>query len=193
MNAGKDRVCPVELSGSLDNKLRRWLQNPLKILSPFIETGMTVLDLGCGPGFFSVEMAHLVGESGRVIASDLQAGMLQKLRAKIEGTELESRITLHQCQKDKIGVSAKVDFVLLFYMVHEVRNKEAFFKEIASILKPDGQVLLVEPPFHVSNGAFAATIRTAQGVGLTPTDRPKIIFSKAAVLRPAVEKTTLTG
>jgi ubiquinone/menaquinone biosynthesis C-methylase UbiE len=193
MNTGKHRVCPVELSGSLDNKLRRWLQNPLKILSPFIETGMTVLDLGCGPGFFSVEMARLVGESGQVVASDLQAGMLQKLRAKIEGTELANRITLHQCQKDKIGVSTKVDFVLLFYMVHEVRNKEAFFKEIASILKPDGQVLLVEPPFHVSNADFTATIQTAQGVGLTPTDRPKIRFSKAAVLRPAVEKTTLTS
>jgi ubiquinone/menaquinone biosynthesis C-methylase UbiE len=192
MNAGRDHVCPVGLSGSLDNKIRKWLQNPRKILAPYIDMGMTVLDLGCGPGFFAVEMAHLVGESGRVIASDLQAGMLQKIRTKIEGTELENRITLHQCQTDKIDVSAKVDFVLLFYMVHEVRNKEAFFREIASILKPDGKVLLVEPPLHVSNAAFAATIRTAQGVGLRPTDRPKISFSKAAVLRPAVEKTTLT-
>ncbi|MFZ1983016.1 MAG: class I SAM-dependent methyltransferase [Desulfatitalea sp.] len=193
MNAGRDHVCPVGLSGSLDNKIRKWLQNPRKILGPYIDMGMTVLDLGCGPGFFSVEMAHLVGESGRVIASDLQAGMLQKLRTKIEGTELENRITLHQCQKDKIGVSAKVDFVLAFYMVHEVRNKEAFFKEIASILKPDGQVLLVEPPLHVSKAAFAETIRTAQGVGLTPTDRPNIRFSKTAVLRSAVEKTSPTG
>ncbi len=52
-----ERVCPVALSGSLDNSIRRWLQNPKKILSPYIKEGMTVLDVGCGPGFFSIEMA----------------------------------------------------------------------------------------------------------------------------------------
>jgi ubiquinone/menaquinone biosynthesis C-methylase UbiE len=53
---------------------------------------MTVLDLGCGPGFFSIAMAQMTGASGRVIAVDLQSGMLQKLNAKIQGTELESAI-----------------------------------------------------------------------------------------------------
>nr|CBH38630.1 hypothetical protein BSM_21070 [uncultured archaeon] len=44
---------------------------------------MTALDLGCGPGFFSVEMAIMVGEYGLVIATDLQEGLLQKLKNKI--------------------------------------------------------------------------------------------------------------
>ena len=70
-------VCPAALAGSLDNRIRRWFQNPQKILSPYIKEGMTVLDIGCGPGFFSVEIAHLVGKTGRVIAADLQEGMLQ--------------------------------------------------------------------------------------------------------------------
>jgi ubiquinone/menaquinone biosynthesis C-methylase UbiE len=39
---------------------------------------MTVLDIGCGPGFFTIDMARMVGDSGRVIAADLQAAMLQK-------------------------------------------------------------------------------------------------------------------
>jgi hypothetical protein len=42
----KTRVCPVERAGSLDNGIRKWLQNPRKILGPYIEEGMTVLDLG---------------------------------------------------------------------------------------------------------------------------------------------------
>lgn len=52
MNEVKNRVCPVELAGSLDNKIRKWFQNPQKILAPYIKEGMKVLDIGCGPGFF---------------------------------------------------------------------------------------------------------------------------------------------
>lgn len=183
MDEGKNRVCPVELAGSLDNRFRRWFQDPQKILGPYIKEGMTVLDLGCGPGFFTVEIARMVGESGRVIASDLQEGMLQKLKDKIAGTGLEKRIILHRCKKDRIDVSEVVDFVLAFYMVHEVQNKEAFFKEIGSLLQPRGQVLVVEPPFHVTKTAFEETLRVAQSVGLTLAERPKIPLSKAVILR----------
>jgi ubiquinone/menaquinone biosynthesis C-methylase UbiE len=97
VNHGKNRVCPVKRAGSLDNRFRRWLQDPQKILRPYIKEGMTVLDVGCGPGFFTVDMALMVGKSGRVIAADLQAGMLQKLREKIQETELEECIVLHKC------------------------------------------------------------------------------------------------
>jgi ubiquinone/menaquinone biosynthesis C-methylase UbiE len=183
MGDRKNRVCPVTIAGSLDNRIRRWLQNPRKILGPYIKEGMTVLDLGCGPGFFSLDIAQMVGKSGRVIASDLQEGMLQKLRDKIQGTELEERIKLHQCQENRIGVSENVDFVLAFYMVHEVPNQERFFDEIGSIVKPNGQVLVVEPPFHVSEKAFEKTIRTAQGAGFQPAARPKLLLSKAVILQ----------
>jgi len=110
------RMCPVERAGGLDNRVRRLLQNPQKILGNYVKEGMTVLDLGCGPGFFSVEMNKMVGESGMVIAADLQEGMLQKVKDKIRGTEIEKRIKLHKCEEDKIGVSENVDFILAFYM-----------------------------------------------------------------------------
>jgi ubiquinone/menaquinone biosynthesis C-methylase UbiE len=183
MGDRKHRVCPVEVSGSLDNRVRRWLQSPQKILKPYIEQGMTVLDMGCGPGFFSIELAQMVGNSGRVIACDLQERMLQKLRAKIKGTELEKRIILHQCDEDKIGLSEQVDFILAFYMVHEVPEQENFFNEITSLLKPDGQVFLAEPSFHVSRKAFEETIRKAQKAGLTPVERPRMFLSKAVILK----------
>ncbi len=180
-----ERVCPVALSGSLDNSIRRWLQNPEKILRPYIKEGMTVLDVGCGPGFFSLEMARMVGKSGRVIAADMQEGMLQIVKEKVKGTELEERILLHKCGEDNIGVSEPVDFVLLFYMVHEVPNKEHFFNEIRTILKPQGQVLIVEPPFHVSKSAFEETIRIATDAGLIVIERPKMFFSRAVLLKKA--------
>ncbi len=183
VNDEKLRVCPVERAGSLDNRVRKWLQDPQKIMGPYIEEGMTVLDLGCGPGFFSIDMAQMVGKSGRVIAADLQEGMLQKLRDKIQGTELEPRITLHKCEENKTGVSEEIDFALAFYMVHEVPNQEEFFNEIGVMLKPKGQVLIVEPPFHVSKSAFEETLRKARNAGLTLVERPKVFFSKAAVLK----------
>ncbi len=183
MSDRNNRVCPVERAGSLDNRIRRWLQNPQKILRPYIEKGMTVLDIGCGPGFFSIDMAQLVGKSGRVIATDLQEGMLQKLREKIQGTALEERITLHKCEENKIGVSENVDFVLVFYMFHEVPNQEEFLNEIGSTLKPNGQVLIVEPPFHVSKPTFEEIIRKARNAGFTLIERPKVFLSKTAVLK----------
>lgn len=54
---------------------------------------MTVLDLGCGPGFFSIVLAEMFGNPGRVIATDLQEGMLQKLNEKNRGTQVEERIS----------------------------------------------------------------------------------------------------
>jgi len=183
MSRDHTRVCPVELGGSLDNRIRRWVQNPRNILRPFIKEGMTVLDFGCGPGFFSIDMAQMVGGSGRVIAADLQEGMLQKVRNKIKGTELENRITLHKSEENKIGLSEKVDFVLLFYMVHEVPDGAALFREIKTILKPKGQVFLVEPPLHVSKKAFEDTVKKATDASLTVVDRPKIFLNKTVLLQ----------
>ena len=144
---------------------------------------MIVLDIGCGPGFFSIEIAQMVGKSGRVIAADLQEGMLQKLRSKIQGTELEKRVTLHKCEENKIGLSEHVDFILLFYMVHEVPNMEGLFSEIETILKPKGQVFIVEPPFHVSKKAFENTVKKAINAGLLVVERPKLLLNKAVILK----------
>jgi ubiquinone/menaquinone biosynthesis C-methylase UbiE len=183
MRDKKNRVCPVELAGSLDNRFRMWLQNPQKILGPYIKEGMTVLDFGCGPGFFTVEIAKMVGSSGRVIATDLQEGMLQKLEDKIAGTELEERVSLHKCEEDKIGVSENVDFILAFYMIHELADQGGFFNEISSILKQNGQVLIVEPPFHVSKAVFEETVGKARAAGFTPVEGPKVFLSKTVVLK----------
>jgi ubiquinone/menaquinone biosynthesis C-methylase UbiE len=124
-----------------------------------------------------------VGESGQVIAADLQEGMLDRLRKKIQNTELQDRIILHKCHKNKIGLSDQVDFVLAFYMLHEVPDQEGFFHETGRILRSKGEVLIVEPPFHVSKPAFEATIQKAQKVGFVLRERPKVLLSKTALLK----------
>ncbi len=185
MEPDRTRVCPVELAGGLDNKIRRWLQNPERILSPFVKEGMKVLDLGCGPGFFSIAMAGMVGKAGKVFSADLQEGMLQKVCEKIKGTEVEKRIQLVQCDREKINLHEKVDFILAFYMVHEVPDKNSLFRQLKDVLKDQGQFLLVEPKlFHVSREEFAETTRIAEGIGFHVGQGPRLGLSWTAILKP---------
>jgi ubiquinone/menaquinone biosynthesis C-methylase UbiE len=184
MKQDRNRVCPVELASSLDSRIRRWFQNPYEIVAPYIKQGMTVLDVGCGPGFFSIEMAKLVGPGGKVISADLQEGMLRELGNKIRGTVLEERITCVTCDRDKINISDMVDFILAFYMVHEVPDKNSFFKQLVAVLNQGGQLLLVEPKlFHVSRKAFELTTKIAEDSGFIIYPGPKLRFSWSAVLR----------
>lgn len=74
------------------------------------------MDLGCGPGFFSLAMAKLVGENGKVVSVDIQDEMLQILKRKSEREGLSSRIVLHKALPEKLDISEMVDFALAFYM-----------------------------------------------------------------------------
>lgn len=181
-NLENNQVCPVEIAGGLDNAVRRFLQNPQKILKPYIRTGMTVLDMGCGPGFFTIEIAKMLNHSGKVIAADLQEGMLEKVRQKISGTELEQSIVLHKCQSETIGIKEKVDFVLAFYMVHEVPNQDKLFLELKSILKPNGKIFIVEPNFHVTKKSFETMLKRAKSIGFKIAERPKSFLNRAVIL-----------
>jgi len=183
MAAERNRVCPVELADSLDSRVRRWFQNPRKILGPFVSEGKVALDLGCGPGFFSVELARLVGPHGRVIAADLQQGMLDKLARKVEGTEYSPRIRLVKCDQSGLNIADKVDFILTFYMVHEVPDQPALFRQLFPLLNEKGRYLLVEPKlFHVSRGQFRDTLRHAQAAGFVSAPGPRLLLSWSAVL-----------
>jgi ubiquinone/menaquinone biosynthesis C-methylase UbiE len=175
-------VCPAEFAGALDSAIRRLIQKPRKILRPYIREGMTVIDLGCGPGYFTVELARMVGEKGKVIAVDLQQEMLNKMTVKIKGTDLEKIVEAHLCEADRIGIMRKVDFVLAFWMVHEVPDQKKMFEELISILNPDGRIWIIEPKFHVTERSFKEMLTRLELAGFEIIDRPKISLSRTALL-----------
>jgi ubiquinone/menaquinone biosynthesis C-methylase UbiE len=177
-----NRICPVERSRGLDNAFRKLLQNPRKILKPYLSPGDKVLDYGCGPGFFTFAIAQLVGESGTVYAADLQDGMLEKVRNKISITGLQSRIKLHKCEQSAINLNDTVDFILAFYVIHEVVNQEEIFKEFRQILSPNGKVLIIEPDFRVSKNDFNIMITRLEKTGFKISEKPKISFSRSILL-----------
>jgi ubiquinone/menaquinone biosynthesis C-methylase UbiE len=120
-----------------------------------------------------------------VVAVDLQEGMLQKVRDKIRGSEVEGNIVLHKCEEDRLGVSGSFDLVFLFYVVHEVPDRRALFRELVPLLKDGGLVYVEEPPFEVSRKAFGETLRIAGDAGLEVVGRPKRFPDRAAVLKRA--------
>jgi ubiquinone/menaquinone biosynthesis C-methylase UbiE len=180
-----DHVCPWWFAYSFDNPLRWLVHNPEKMLQEFIKEGSTVVDIGCGMGYFSIGMAKLVGAKGRVIAVDLQEKMLERVRHRAQQKGLLSRITLHKCSADKLGVNEQADFALGFWMVHEVRNKDAFFNEIVTFLKPGARFLLVEPRMHVTETYFRKITDIAIKAGLKQCYEEKIGLSRALIFLKA--------
>ncbi len=176
-----ERPMPVENASGIDNGFRKLVHNPRKILKKHINEGMVVLELGCGPGFFTPEIAKMVGKSGKVIAADLQDGMLQKLRVKIEGMDIKERVELHKCEEDRIGLSEKVDLVLAFLMMHEVVDKRKTLAEIKSILKPGGRLYIMEMIMHPPKENFEETINIAQELGFKEAEKPSFLLSRAMI------------
>ena len=170
----KGDVCSHKHSFFLDNFFRKLIQNPKKIVGEYIHDGNIVIDLGCGPGYFSIDMAKMVGESGKVIAVDIQKEMLKKVEKKAKKYSLDHRIKFHTCPQDQIGLNEdiKADFILGFYMVHETPDHINFLKEVKTLLKKGGKFLLVEPGFHVSKAHFKKITRDIEDIGFIILDTP---------------------
>ncbi len=158
-------VCPWWLCFTFDNIFRKLIHNPYKMLSPFIKEGDTVLDVGPGMGYFTIPMAKMVGEKGRIIAADIQERMLLALKKRAQQAGVEKRVIGHLSSNDSLGIKEQVDFILAFYMVHEVPDTKRFLNELFSVLKVNGTFLLVEPPFHVTKDSFVETVNLAVQAG----------------------------
>ena len=180
--AGHNMVCPWWLCFTFDNPLRKLLHHPEAILSPYVRPGDTVIDIGPGMGYFSIPLARLVGPAGQVIAIDVQAEMLEALARRARRSGISERIQLHLASPDSLGNHPKANFVMAFWMVHEVPNQRAFFAEIFGFLKSQGLFLLVEPILHVGKKSFLRTVQTAKEVGFVVKDKPKIRLSHSVLL-----------
>jgi ubiquinone/menaquinone biosynthesis C-methylase UbiE len=178
-----EHICPWWLAYSFDNRLRRLFHNPEKMLGPYVSKGMTALDLGCGMGYFSIGLAGLVGDKGCVIAADVQQKMLDVMQSRAEKAGVSDIIRFHRSESDKLGVETPVDFILAFWMVHEVPDQKSFFHQMGACLKPDGRILIAEPRFHVSAKHFEETVGLARASGLNLCETPAIKLSRSAVFK----------
>jgi SAM-dependent methyltransferase len=177
------RVCPWWIGYFLASPLRKLRQDPHAILAPYVGEGMVVLEPGPGMGFFTLELARLVGPRGHVVALDVQEKMLSTLRARRRG--LLERVETREVAADGLAVAdlaGRVDFALAFALVHEVPDAARFFAEVAAALKPGGRLLVAEPTGRVSAAEFGETLGAAARAGFRVEARPAIRSSHAALL-----------
>jgi ubiquinone/menaquinone biosynthesis C-methylase UbiE len=174
-------ICPWWFAYTFDNRLRYLFHQPEKILAQYVAKGMTVLDVGCGMGFFSIGLARLVGDTGRVIAADVQPQMLAALQKRSEKAGVASIIRPHKSDPNNLAINTPVDFILAFWMVHEVPKPDVFFQQMSDCLKPDGKMLIAEPRIHVSSRNFREIVALAEASGLKYCEAPKIKLSRSAV------------
>jgi 2-polyprenyl-3-methyl-5-hydroxy-6-metoxy-1,4-benzoquinol methylase len=181
-----EHVCPVWVGYLLTSPVRKLFQNPGKILGPYVNEGMLVLDIGCAMGFFSLPLARMVGSGGKVICVDIQQRMIRSLEKRARKAGLSGRIETRVCNGGSLGldnIEERIDFALAFAVVHEVLDPAGFFSEISGAMKPAGRLLVAEPRGRVSEKDFDRTVSVAEQNRFIVTDRPQIKRSRAVLLQ----------
>jgi 2-polyprenyl-3-methyl-5-hydroxy-6-metoxy-1,4-benzoquinol methylase len=178
-------ICPWWIGYLLVSPLRRWSQDPVKILGPLINEGMKVMDVGCAMGFFSLPMARMVGSTGQVICIDLQEKMIKSLKKRAAKAGLSDRIETRICSQNSLEIDdipEEIDFALAYAVVHEVPDSEALFSQVHQAMKPGSKLLLGEPKGHVSTDDFNQTIAIARRCGFEVVEHPKIKKTRTVLL-----------
>jgi len=191
-----ERVCPWWLGYLLINPARRLLQNPDRILQAYVKSGAVVLDVGCAMGFFTLPLARLVGERGRVIAIDLQERMIRSLERRARKAGLSAWIEARTCTSSSLGIddlAGRIDFALAFAVLHEVQYMRAALVSIGRSLRPGGLLLIAEPKDHVSVEEFDRTTATACECGFDIVGSPTIRRSRSLLLSRRADPETNRG
>jgi len=109
-----------------------------------VEPGMTVCDMGCGNGFYSLWLANLVGPTGTVLAVDIQTEMLRLLQARAEERSITNIKPVLGTLMDPNLPEGEVDLILCVDVYHEFSYPERMLAAMRRSLAPDGLIALVE-------------------------------------------------
>lgn len=175
------KVCPSWFYFSLNNFFRKLAHDPDQLFCRYMKEGQTAIDLGCGPGFFTLGLAKLAGKDGRVFAVDIQQKAIEIVTEKTKDTVYEKTVLPVLGDGSCIPVKDRADFILSFWMLHEVPDKKSFLEEIVSLMKAGSLYLLVEPKMHVSEKVFSDEVNIALSCGMEMIEAPRIALSRAVL------------
>jgi ubiquinone/menaquinone biosynthesis C-methylase UbiE len=146
----KEHTYSASRAWLLDNPFRKIIQPPAELLEKLgVTSGQTAVDFGCGPGYFTIELAK---KAGKVVAVDLQTEMLKKAQHKIAKAHI-TNVEFLQNNGTTIQLpDAAADLILLIIAFHEISDTAATLKEFSRILKPNGKLAIVEV---IKKGIFA--------------------------------------
>ena len=119
--------------------LYRLFVNPYKLLNAAgLKPGQKVLEVGCGPGFFTIPAAKIVGEKGSVYALDINPVAVETVRRKIKENNLKNVQVLLADASETCLPDKSIDVAFLFGVIHALDNIDAVMQEMHRVLKTKG-------------------------------------------------------
>jgi demethylmenaquinone methyltransferase/2-methoxy-6-polyprenyl-1,4-benzoquinol methylase len=123
----------------MGSKVRKWLFDPFRNLQGAdIKPGQTVLEVGCGTGFFTVPAAQLLGDQGRLVAMDVSSGFIEQVSKKVQTADLQNVRVVKRDALDTGLDTASIDKVLLFGVIpFPLLPLNRLLPEMYRVLKPE--------------------------------------------------------
>jgi ubiquinone/menaquinone biosynthesis C-methylase UbiE len=135
----------VDGAGWLIRPERIQEEDPDRMLSSLgIKRGSVVADIGAGVGYHTWRLAGMVGPTGRIIAEDIQEGMIALLKKNVSDRKLTNVDIVLGSQTDPRLPENSIDLVLMVDVYHEFSDPSSMMTHIRNALKPDGRVVLIE-------------------------------------------------
>jgi demethylmenaquinone methyltransferase/2-methoxy-6-polyprenyl-1,4-benzoquinol methylase len=136
----------------MGSRVRGWLMNPMRTLTGAgIQPGQTVLEVGCGTGFFTIPAAELIGDHGCLVAMDPLSDYTKRVRNKVQSAGLKNVRVVKRDALDTGLDSASMDQALLFGVIpFPFLPLNRLLPEMHRVLKPEGSlaVWLFPPGVH---------------------------------------------
>jgi ubiquinone/menaquinone biosynthesis C-methylase UbiE len=149
----------------LDNPFTKTNRASFIIKHLNLQRGMHVIDAGCGPGRLSIPVAKEVGSNGRVVAMDIQPGMLDRVRTKAAACGINNIEFIHAGLGENTLPAEYFDRALLITVLGEIPDRAAALREIFNALKPGGLLSVTEIIFdpHFQRRGKVAELASAAG------------------------------
>lgn len=133
-------------------------RDPYEPLRPAgLEVGQHVLEVGCGPGFFTVPATEIVGEDGQVVSMDVSPTAVDYVKSKVEAAGTTNVDVLLGNAVHTQFESQSFDHIFVFGLGHVIGDLRELGKELHRLLKPGGTLAVegrLRPPgsFFRSSG-----------------------------------------
>lgn len=130
----------------IDRHRDRWYwQMPNRVMDEIgIKAGMTVADVGAGDGYFTFHLAERVGNSGKVLACDIDNRALQVIRDRCRKERLNNISVILGKEDDPLISDKQVDIILMVNVIHLIKDASDYLKKLKKSLKPEGKLVLIQ-------------------------------------------------
>lgn len=165
---------PAFIGRFLDSNIRRAMQPPAALIRRSgIQPGMRVLEIGCGSGAYTLEIARAVGATGKVVALDIQPGMLEQLKNKLtrsENTDIRNVELLLASAYQLPFQNGSFDAAFMITVLQEIPDKWRALAEVRRTLRPGGIVAVTEWLFDPDYPLKQTTLRLLKEAGFGNID-----------------------